>query len=164
MRHRVNKVKLGRTGSHREAMLANMAVSLIKSGRIKTTLAKAKALRPFAEKLVTLGKKGSVHHRRLAFAAIRERDAVAKLFDEIAKKSATRNGGYTRIIKLGWRIGDAAPEAFIEWVDNAPVVETPEAETKKGAKKPAARGKKDKGESDKPAKAKKGKKEAEAKA
>jgi large subunit ribosomal protein L17 len=164
MRHRVNKVKLGRTGSHREAMLANMAVSLIQKGRIKTTLAKAKALRPFAEKLVTLGKKGSVHHRRLAFAAIRERDAVSKLFDEIAKKSATRNGGYTRIIKLGFRIGDAAPEAFIEWVDNAPVVETAEPETKKASKKPAPRGKKDKGEADKPAKAKKGKKEAEAKA
>ena len=124
-------------------MLANMAVSLIQSGRIKTTLAKAKALRPFAEKLVTLGKKGSVHHRRLAFAAIRQRDAVSKLFDEIAKKSASRNGGYTRIIKLGFRIGDAAPEAFIEWVDNAPVVEAPEAEAKKGARKPRARGKKD---------------------
>ena len=159
MRHRVHKIKLGRTGSHRDAMLANMAVSLIQSGRIKTTLAKAKALRPFAEKLVTLGKKGSVHHRRLAFAAIRQRDAVSKLFDEIAKKSASRNGGYTRIIKLGFRIGDAAPEAFIEWVDNAPVVEAPEAEAKKGARKPGARGKKEK----EPAEKAKGKKKAEAK-
>ena len=159
MRHRVHKIKLGRTGSHRDAMLANMAVSLIQSGRIKTTLAKAKALRPFAEKLVTLGKKGSVHHRRLAFAAIRQRDAVSKLFDEIAKKSASRNGGYTRIIKLGFRIGDAAPEAFIEWVDNAPVVEAPEAEAKKGARKPGARGKKEK----EPAEKTKGKKKVEAK-
>ena len=159
MRHRVHKIKLGRTGSHRDAMLANMAVSLIQSGRIKTTLAKAKALRPFAEKLVTLGKKGSVHHRRLAFAAIRQRDAVSKLFDEIAKKSASRNGGYTRIIKLGFRIGDAAPEAFIEWVDNAPVVEAPEAEAKKGARKPGAREKKEK----EPAEKAKGKKKAEAK-
>lgn len=163
MRHRVSKVKLGRTGSHREAMLANMAVSLIKNGRIKTTLAKAKALRPFAEKLVTLGKKGGVHHRRLAFAAIRQRDAVSKLFDEIAKKSATRNGGYTRIIKLGFRIGDAAPEAFIEWVDNAPVIETAEAETKKGARKPAA-GKKGKEPGAEKAEKPKGKKKAEAKA
>ena len=144
-------------------MLANMAVSLIRSGRIKTTLAKAKALRPFAEKLVTLGKMGSVHHRRLAFARIRQRDAVSKLFDEIAKKSASRNGGYTRIIKLGFRIGDAAPEAFIEWVDNAPVVEAPEAEAKKGARKPAARGKKEKEAAGNKAKKAKGKKEAEAK-
>ena len=163
MRHRVHKIKLGRTGSHCEAMLANMAVSLIRSGRIKTTLAKAKALRPFAEKLVTLGKRGSVHHRRLAFARIRQRDAVSKLFDEIAKKSASRNGGYTRIIKLGFRIGDAAPEAFIEWVDNAPVVEAPEAEAKKGARKPAARGKKEKEAAGNKAKKAKGKKEAEAK-
>ncbi len=163
MRHRVHKIKLGRTGSHRDAMLANMAVSLIQSGRIKTTLAKAKALRPFAEKLVTLGKKGSVHHRRLAFAAIRQRDAVSKLFDEIAKKSAARNGGYTRIIKLGFRIGDAAPEAFIEWVDNAPVVEAPAAETRKGAKKAAARVQKDKQGAAEKAEKPKGKKKAEAK-
>lgn len=163
MRHRVHKIKLGRTGSHRDAMLANMAVSLIKSGRIKTTLAKAKALRPFAEKLVTLGKKGGVHQRRLAFARIRERDAVEKLFDEIAKKSASRNGGYTRIVKLGFRVGDAAPEAFIEWVDNAPVIEEAAEPEAKKAKKPA-KGKKEPG-ADKPEKAKKGKgkKEAEAK-
>jgi large subunit ribosomal protein L17 len=143
-------------------MLANMACSLIEKGRIKTTLAKAKALRPFAEKLVTLGKKGSVHHRRLALARIRQRDAVAKLFDEIAKKSASRNGGYTRIIKLGFRIGDAAPEAFIEWVDSAPVVEAPEEEAKKASTKKPAKEKKEK----EPAKAEKskGKKKAEAKA
>lgn len=138
MRHRVSKIKLGRTGSHRDAMLANMAVSLIEKGRIKTTLAKAKALRPFAEKLVTLGKKGSIHHRRMAFSAIRQRTAVEKLFDDIAKKAASRNGGYTRIIKLGYRIGDAAPEAFIEWVDSAPVIEqAAPAQSEKASKKAA---------------------------
>jgi len=120
-------------------MLANMAVSLIEKGRIKTTLAKARALRPFAEKLVTLGKRGSLHHRRLALSALRQRDAVKKLFDDIAKKAATRNGGYTRIIKLGQRIGDATPEAFIEWVDGGAVHAAEEAQVKKTAKakKPA---------------------------
>ncbi|MBV9462825.1 MAG: 50S ribosomal protein L17 [Verrucomicrobiae bacterium] len=137
MRHRYNKVKLGRTGPHRDAMLANMAVSLIQSGRVQTTLSKAKALRPFAERLVTLGKKGTLHHRRLALAAIRQYDAVKKLFEDVAKKSATRNGGYTRIIKLGARIGDAAPLALIEWVDAAPVIETEEAEGKKTSRRPS---------------------------
>jgi large subunit ribosomal protein L17 len=143
-------------------MLANMAVSLIEKGRIKTTLAKAKALRPFAEKLVTLGKKGSVHHRRLAFAAIRQRDAVGKLFDDIAKKAATRNGGYTRIIKLGFRIGDAAPEAFIEWVD-LPIT-IGEASNTSEEKKPAKAKKPTEPKAPAKAEKSKNKKKAEAKA
>merc|ERR1711916_350998 len=100
MRHQKNTVKLGRTGSHRNAMLANLVCSLIKHRRVTTTLAKAKAARPVAEKMVTLGKKGSIHHRRLAAARLHQEDAVRILFNEIAPEHADRAGGYTRIIKL----------------------------------------------------------------
>lgn len=122
MRHQKKTVKLGRTASHRDALLANQVISLIEHSRIRTTLAKAKAVRPFAEKLVTLGKKGTLHARRTALSYLRHNeDAVKKLFNEVAPRSASRNGGYTRIIKLGYRKSDAAPIAFLEWVDQVSV-------------------------------------------
>jgi large subunit ribosomal protein L17 len=122
MRHRKKTVKLGRSQAHRDALLANQVCSLIEHSRIKTTLAKAKAVRPLAEKMVTLGKKGTVHDRRTAMAVLGQKDAVKKLFGEIAPRSAERKGGYTRIVKLGPRKSDSALLALIEWVD-APVVE-----------------------------------------
>ena len=122
MRHQKKTVKLGRTAEHRKALLANQVCSLIEHQRIKTTLAKAKAVRPLAEKMVTLGKNGSLHARRTALAVLRQKDAVKKLFDDIAPRSAERKGGYTRIIKLGQRKSDSAPVAFLEWVDAAEVV------------------------------------------
>jgi large subunit ribosomal protein L17 len=135
MRHQKSTVKLGRTTSHRDALLANQVCSLIEHTRITTTLAKAKAVRPLAEKLVTLGKKGTLHARRIALAYLHHNEAaVRKLFAEVAPRSATRNGGYTRIIKTGQRLSDAAPMAFIEWVDQAvvaaPEVAAPAAEAK----------------------------------
>lgn len=138
MRHQKKTLKLGRTAEHRKALLANLVCSLIEHQRIKTTLAKAKAVRPLAEKMVTLGKKGSLHARRTAMAVLRQKGAVKKLFEDIAPRSATRNGGYTRIVKLGARKSDAAPVAFIEWIDAPLVVEEVEPEEKgkkrKGAK------------------------------
>jgi len=120
MRHQKKTVKLGRSASHRKALLANQVVSLIEHSRIETTLAKAKAVRPFAEKLVTLGKKGTLHARRTALAYLHHNEAaVRKLFAEVAPRSSGRNGGYTRIIKLGYRKSDAAPIAILEWVDYA---------------------------------------------
>ena len=117
MNHGRKGIKLQREASHRKALLANLACSLIEHRRIRTTLAKAKALRPVAEKLVTLGKRGTLHARRLAVAKIRDKDIVKKLFEEIAVASKDRIGGYTRITKLGQRRSDSAPMAFIEWVD-----------------------------------------------
>ena len=105
MRHKVATFKVGRSGAHRRAMLANMANSLFINGQIETTLVKAKELRRFAEKLITTGKKGDIHSRRLAFAKLRSRDAVKNLFDVVAPAYAERNGGYTRIYKLGFRRG-----------------------------------------------------------
>ena len=142
MRHQKKTLKLGLTAEHRKALLANQVCSLIEHQRIKTTLAKAKAVRPLAEKMVTLGKKGSLHARRTALAVLRQKDAVKKLFEEIAPRSATRNGGYTRIVKLGARKSDSAPVAFIEWVDAPQVVDEPALEEtgkkSKVAKIPAA--------------------------
>ena len=130
MRHQNKTIKLGRTAAHRKAMLANQVCSLIEHQRIKTTLAKAKAVRPLAEKMVTLGKKGSLHARRTALATLRQKDAVKKLFDDIAPRAAERKGGYTRIVKLGARKSDSAPVAFIEWVDAPLVIEEPASEGK----------------------------------
>jgi large subunit ribosomal protein L17 len=142
MRHQKKTLKLGLTAAHRKALLANQVCSLIEHQRIKTTLAKAKAVRPLAEKMVTLGKKGSLHARRTALAVLRQKDAVQKLFEDIAPRAATRNGGYTRIVKLGARKSDSAPVAFIEWVDAPQVADEPvlEADGKKSkvAKTPAA--------------------------
>src|SRR5213596_1517620 len=130
MRHQNNTIKLGRTADHRRALLANQVCALIEHQRIKTTLAKAKAVRPLAERMVTLGKNGSIHARRTALATLRQKNAVKKLFDDIAPKSAERNGGYTRIVKLGQRKSDSAAMAFIEWVDAAQVIEEKAAEEK----------------------------------
>ena len=138
MRHQKKTVKLGLTAAHRKALLANQVCSLIEHQRIKTTLAKAKAVRPLAEKMVTLGKKGSLHARRTALATLRQADMVKKLFEEIAPRAADRKGGYTRIVKLGARKSDSAPVAFIEWVDVA-VVEEPVAEEKGKKSKKAAK-------------------------
>jgi large subunit ribosomal protein L17 len=137
MRHQKKTIKLGRTAEHRKALLANQVCSLIEHQRIRTTLAKAKAVRPLAERMVTLGKNGSIHARRTAFATLRQKNAVKKLFEDIAPRSAERNGGYTRIVKLGQRKSDSAPMAFIEWVDMAEVVEEKPAEEKKAKKKEA---------------------------
>jgi large subunit ribosomal protein L17 len=137
MRHRRRTVKLGRTSQHRDSMLANMVCSLIKHSRITTTLAKAKAVRPLAEKLVTLGKKGGLHARRQAVSQLGQPVLVKKLFTDIAPRFQDRKGGYTRILKLGNRLGDAAPMALIEWVDYAPVAKgvivNPEEKAKKSA-------------------------------
>jgi large subunit ribosomal protein L17 len=137
MRHQKKTIKLGRTAEHRKALLANQVCSLIEHQRIKTTLAKAKAVRPLAERMVTLGKNGSIHARRTALATLRQKGAVKKLFDDIAPRSAERNGGYTRIVKLGQRKSDSAAMAFIEWVDMAEVVEEKPVEEKKAKRKEA---------------------------
>jgi large subunit ribosomal protein L17 len=137
MRHQKKTIKLGRTADHRRALLANQVCSLIEHQRIKTTLAKAKAVRPLAERMVTLGKNGSLHARRTALATLRHKSAVKKLFDDVAPRSAERNGGYTRIVRLGQRKSDSAPMAFIEWVDTAVVVEEKPAEEKKAKRKEA---------------------------
>ncbi len=117
MRHRMAGRKLNRTSSHRKAMLQNMACALIKHEQIKTTLPKAKELRPYVEKLVTLGKRGTLHARRQALAKLPEKKSVDKLFDALADRYADRSGGYTRILKAGFRYGDAAPMAVIEFID-----------------------------------------------
>src|SRR5271166_1759722 len=117
MRHLKRTAKLGRTGQHRNAMLANLVCSLIKHKRVTTTLAKAKAARSVAEKMITLGKHGTVHDRRLAAARLHQEDAVKVLFNEIAPTQKERRGGYTRIVRLGQRQGDAAQRAILEWVD-----------------------------------------------
>jgi large subunit ribosomal protein L17 len=137
MRHQKKTIKLGRTADHRKALLANQVCSLIEHERIKTTLAKAKAVRPLAERMVTLGKNGSLHARRTAMAVLRQKNAVKKLFDNIAPRSAERTGGYTRIVKLGPRRSDSAPVAFLEWVDAAPVTEEKEPKKKQAKEKPA---------------------------
>jgi large subunit ribosomal protein L17 len=137
MRHGKKTPKLGRKSQHVKALLANLAASLIKYRRIKTTLAKAKATKPLAEKLVTLGKRGTLHARRLAVAKIGQKDLVTKLFADIAPKFADRKGGYTRIVKLGPRDSDSAPMCFLEWVDYtvevapAPTEEKPKKSSKK---------------------------------
>src|SRR6266498_3021036 len=113
MRHLKRTAKLGRTGSHRNAMLANLVCSLIKHKRIKTTLAKARAARSVAEKMVTLGKSGTLHSRRLAAARLHQEDAVKILFNEIAPRQKDRRGGYTRIVRLNQRQGDASQRAIL---------------------------------------------------
>ena len=117
MRHGNAHRKLGRTTAHRTAMFANMAASLIKHEQIVTTLPKAKELRPFVEKLVTLAKKGDLHNRRLAISRVRDVTQVGKLFAVIGPRYAGRNGGYVRVLKAGFRYGDNAPMAVVEFVD-----------------------------------------------
>lgn len=120
MKHGIKQRMLGRTSSHRKALFSNMANALIKHEQIVTTLPKAKELRPFVEKLITLGKKGGYANQQRAFAILRNEDNVRKLFDVIAKRYANRNGGYARVLKAGFRYGDAAPVAVIELVDRDP--------------------------------------------
>lgn len=122
MRHRVSHRKLNRTSSHRQAMLRNMANSLLRHEVIKTTLPKAKELRKVAEPLITLGKKASLANRRIAFDRLRDREIVVKLFDELGPRYASRNGGYLRILKCGFRVGDNAPMALVELVDRPEAV------------------------------------------
>ena len=116
MRHRRKKGKLGRTSDHREALLSNLAVALIMHGRITTTVAKGKALRPMVEKLITLGKKQEINARRQVAAILGDKVAVKKLFSEVGPQFDARNGGYTRMVRLGERAGDGAPMAIIELV------------------------------------------------
>ena len=120
MRHGIKGRKFCRTSSHRLAMFANMASSLIECEQITTTLAKAKDLRPFVERTVTLAKGGSLHERRQALATLRDQDAVKKLFDTLSERYKDRAGGYTRIMKAGFRAGDNTPMAIIEFVDRDP--------------------------------------------
>jgi large subunit ribosomal protein L17 len=120
MKHRITHRKLGRTSSHRKAMFMNMANALIKHEQIVTTLPKAKELKPVMDKLITLGKKGGLSNRREAFARLRDDAMVSKLFDVLAPRYADRPGGYTRVMKAGYRLGDAAPVAVIELVDRDP--------------------------------------------
>jgi large subunit ribosomal protein L17 len=146
MRHLKRTAKLGCTGEHRNAMLANLVCSLIKHKRVTTSLAKAKAARSVAEKMVTLGKSGTLHDRRLAVARLHQEDAVKTLFSEIVPANKERRGGYTRIVKLGQRQGDACQEAILEWVGltaaeapaaTKPAQEAKPAETKAVEGKPA---------------------------
>ena len=130
MRHRLGLRKLNRTSSHRLAMLRNMIASLLRHEVIKTTLPKAKELRRVAEPILTLGKNPSLANRRLAFARLRDREMVTKLFDELGPRYATRNGGYSRILKFGFRKGDNAPMAVIELLDRPSVTQPDETETK----------------------------------
>ena len=123
MRHRVAGRKLGRHTKHRELMFRNMLVSLLHHERIRTTLAKGKELRTWADKIITLAKKDTLHVRRQAFARLRNETIVKKLFDEIAPKMKGREGGYTRIYKMGWRQGDGAPLSLVELVSYSPVEE-----------------------------------------
>lgn len=117
MRHRNKGRKLNRTPSHRKAMFRNMATALLKHEQIKTTLPKAKELRPVVERLITLGKRGDLHARRQALSYVNDEKVVGKLFDTLGPRYADRRGGYTRVMRAGFRYGDAAPMAFIELVD-----------------------------------------------
>ncbi|WP_374682610.1 50S ribosomal protein L17 [Accumulibacter sp.] len=121
MRHRLGLRKLNRTSAHRLAMLRNITVSLLREEVIKTTLPKAKELRRVVEPIITLGKKPSLANRRLAFDRLRDRDMVVKVFDELGPRFAARNGGYLRILKCGFRVGDNAPMALVELLDRPEV-------------------------------------------
>jgi large subunit ribosomal protein L17 len=158
MRHNRTVKKLGRTAAHRNAMLANMAMSLFRSHAITTTRARARVLRSVAERLITLGKKGDIHARRIASRRVRDRVILKKLFDEIAPQFSARNGGYTRIIKIGQRKGDGADLARVELLIPKAVVRTDETEKK--AAKGKAKGKEDAAAAE--AKGKKSKKAAAA--
>jgi len=139
MRHQNSGRKLNRSGAHRVALFRNLVAALIRYERIRTTDAKAKELRGFADRLVTLGKEGTLHARRRAFDKIRDRDAVQKLFGEIAPRFAERAGGYTRIVKLGCRPGDAAPISLIEWTSEAkPAAKRTEGKKAAKGQRPAA--------------------------
>ncbi|MEC7381231.1 MAG: 50S ribosomal protein L17 [Pseudomonadota bacterium] len=120
MRHLKSKRKLNKTSTHRKAMLSNMAVALIKHEQIQTTVPKAKELGPYVDKLITLGKKGDLNSRRKAYSLLPEKEWASKLFDELSERYKDRSGGYTRVLKAGFRYGDSAPMAVIELVDRNP--------------------------------------------
>ncbi len=145
MRHRVAGRKFSRHSQHRKLMFRNLLVSLLEHERIRTTITKAKELRSIADKIITLGKKGSLHARRQAFAVLRSESIVKRLFDEIAPRFKDREGGYTRIYRLGWRPGDNAPLALIEWVTATPAKQEKKKSTvtkaKEVLKKVAPKGK-----------------------
>ena len=130
MRHRIATKKLGRNTSHRRALLRNLVTSLIMEERIETTPAKAKAMRPHVEKMITLGKKGDVASRRLALGYLMTRESVDRLFDHVAPRFGDRNGGYLRIIHKGWRTGDGAETCFIELVGSEKVIEAKRADAR----------------------------------
>jgi large subunit ribosomal protein L17 len=167
MRHRVAGRKLSRHTQHRELMFRNMVVSLLQYERIKTTLAKGKELRSWADKIITLGKKGTLHARRQAFALLRNEGIVKKLFDEIAPKFKDREGGYTRVYRLGWRQGDGAPLSLVELVTYAPPKEKKKSTIKKAKEvlekvTPKKKGKEEKKEKEKEKGKEKEKKEKKA--
>lgn len=137
MRHGKAGRKLGRTASHRKAMFANMAGSLIRHEQIVTTLPKAKELKPIMDRLVTLGKRGDLHARRQAISQIGDKAVVAKLFDTLAPRYQDRNGGYTRVLKAGFRQGDSAPVAVIELVDRDPEAKGAEDRARRAAEEAA---------------------------
>jgi large subunit ribosomal protein L17 len=140
MHHGKAGSKLGRTSSHKEAMLRNMVTSVIKHERIRTTDMKAKELRKVAEKMITLGKKGSLHARRQALAVVRDKDMVGKLFGELTERYRNRAGGYTRIVKTGYRFGDNAPVSILEFIpdENKKEKAKPKAKAKAKAREKAA--------------------------
>ena len=138
MRHRKRTAKLGMKSQHRRSTLANMVCSLITHSRITTTIAKAKVARRYADKMVTLAKKGTLHHRRRALAFLRHKPSVVKLFAELGKQHSDRAGGYTRIIRLGQRQGDAAEMAILEWTGTAAPAPEPEKGKKAEEPKPKA--------------------------
>ena len=161
MRHRVAGRKFSRHTQHRELMFRNMLVSLLQYERIKTTLAKGKELRGWADRIISLGKQGTLHARRRAFALLRDKGIVKKLFDEIAPRFKDREGGYTRVYKLGWRQGDGAPLSLVELVTySAPEEEKKKSPIKKAKEvlqkvKPKKKGKEEKGKEKKEKKMKK---------
>jgi len=140
MRHRISGRKLNRTTSHRKAMFANMTASLLAHEQITTTVPKAKELRRFADRMITLGKRGNLHARRQAFAFLRDDAVVSKLFDALASRYQDRNGGYTRVLRAGYRYGDAAPMAVIELVDRDPEVKGAEDKARAAAMAAAEEG------------------------
>ena len=167
MRHRVAGRKLSRHTQHRELMFRNMLVSLLQYERIKTTLAKGKELRSWADKIITLGKKGTLHARRQAFALLRNEGIVKKLFDEIAPRFKDREGGYTRVYRLGWRQGDGAPLSLVELVTYAAPEEKKKSTIKKAKEilekvTPKKKGKEEKKEKEKEKGKEKEKKEKKA--
>ena len=142
MRHRKFTFKIGRTSAHRQAMLANQVSSLILHGEIRTTIVKAKQSRRLAEKMITYAKKGDIHHRQLALSKLRDKDAVKKLFDELVKKYIDRKGGYTRIMRLGQRLGDGAEMCILQFVgeeDSAKPAKKKKAPAKTAEKKTAVK-------------------------
>jgi large subunit ribosomal protein L17 len=141
VRHQRAGRKLGRDSAHRKALYANLTGALVEHGRVQTTLAKAKAVRPIAEKMITLGRRGDIHARRQALAYLRSQEVVHLLFAEVAPRFADRPGGYTRIVKIGPRPGDSAPMAYLELVDHVPEVRpvaVPPAEREREAEPAAA--------------------------